>query len=70
MRTLVAAALLVSLSASQAQTGRDRREWPRTDFSQRTVELSEIESGGPPQASRARRSPENCQRASGGKKLR
>jgi hypothetical protein len=24
------------------------REWPRTDFSRRTVELSEIRSGGPP----------------------
>ncbi|MGQ0545112.1 MAG: DUF3179 domain-containing protein [Betaproteobacteria bacterium] len=48
MRTLVAAALLVSLTASQAQTDRDRREWPRTDFAKRTVELAEIESGGPP----------------------
>jgi hypothetical protein len=30
------------------QTGEDRREWPKTDFSKRTVELAEIESGGPP----------------------
>lgn len=48
MRVLVAAALFASLTASQAQTDRDRREWPRTDFAKRTVELSEIESGGPP----------------------
>jgi len=48
MRTLVAAALFASLTASHAQTDRDRREWPRTDFGKRTVELSEIESGGPP----------------------
>lgn len=48
MRALLAAVLLVSLTASEAQTDRDRREWPRTDFSRRTVELSEIESGGPP----------------------
>jgi len=42
-----AAALLLSVTAS-AQTPSDRREWPKTDFSKRTVELSEIESGGPP----------------------
>jgi len=48
MRALLAAALCVLLTASQAQTDRDRREWPRTDFSRRTVELAEIESGGPP----------------------
>jgi hypothetical protein len=48
MRALLAAVLLASLNASEAQTDRDRREWPRTDFSKRTVELTEIESGGPP----------------------
>lgn len=26
----------------------ERREWPRTDFSKRAVDLAEIESGGPP----------------------
>jgi hypothetical protein len=48
MRTLLAVALFASLAASHAQTDRDRREWPKTDFAKRTVELSEIESGGPP----------------------
>ena len=48
MRTLFAVALFASLAASHAQTDRDRREWPKTDFAKRTVELSEIESGGPP----------------------
>jgi hypothetical protein len=48
MRALFAAALFASLAASHAQTDRDRREWPKTDFAKRTVELSEIESGGPP----------------------
>lgn len=48
MRALIAAALFAWLTASHAQTDRDRREWPRTDFAKRTVELAEIESGGPP----------------------
>jgi len=48
MRGLIAATLFASLTASHAQTDRDRREWPRTDFAKRTVELAEIESGGPP----------------------
>jgi Protein of unknown function (DUF3179) len=33
--------------AAQASAD-DRREWPKTDFSKRTVDLAEIESGGPP----------------------
>jgi hypothetical protein len=45
--TALAAALIFSATAS-AQTAHDRAEWPKTDFSKRTVELSEIESGGPP----------------------
>lgn len=36
------------MTAAGAQSSEDRREWPKTDFSKRTVELSEIESGGPP----------------------
>jgi hypothetical protein len=47
MKALMAALLLFSAAAS-AQTAYDRREWPKTDFSRRTVELAEIESGGPP----------------------
>ncbi len=42
----LAAALLAA--SAVAQTASDRAEWPKTDFSKRTVELSEIESGGPP----------------------
>jgi hypothetical protein len=47
------AACLCALAAgaaaqSAAQSADDRREWPGTDFSKRTVELSEIEHGGPP----------------------
>jgi hypothetical protein len=47
----VKALLVVSLllaSHAAAQSDADRSEWPRTDFSKRTVELAEIESGGPP----------------------
>jgi hypothetical protein len=46
-----AAAFLASVlvaHAALAQSDADRREWPRTDFSKRTVELAEIQSGGPP----------------------
>ncbi|MGH8691198.1 MAG: DUF3179 domain-containing protein [Burkholderiales bacterium] len=48
MKALMIAALLLSATAATAQTPSDHREWPKTDFSKRTVELSEIESGGPP----------------------
>jgi len=44
----LAAALIFAPGAALAQSAEDRREWPRTDFSRRTVELAEIESGGPP----------------------
>jgi hypothetical protein len=44
----LAAALLVAASVASGQTEADRREWPKTDFSKRTVELAEIQSGGPP----------------------
>lgn len=42
-----AGALFVA-KAALAQSGHDRQEWPKTDFAKRTVELAEIESGGPP----------------------
>ena len=42
------AAMLVAATAGAAQIEPDRVEWPRTDFSRHTVDLSEIESGGPP----------------------
>jgi len=34
--------------AALAQFAWDKSEWPKTDFSRRTVELAEIQSGGPP----------------------
>jgi len=48
-----AAAALVTLAIatvakSMAEPGSWRAEWPRTDFSQHTVPLEEIKSGGPP----------------------
>ena len=50
MRGSQALVLLFALlaPAAFAQSGSDATDWPRTDFSRRTVELSEIESGGPP----------------------
>jgi hypothetical protein len=47
MRVLLALILLWA-SPAAAQSEADRREWPKTDFSRRTVDLAEIESGGPP----------------------
>src|SRR3989441_12577406 len=40
--------MLLAAGSAAAQSSGDRREWPKTDFSRRTVELAEIESGGPP----------------------
>ena len=40
--------LLLAAGAAFAQGAHDRAEWPKTDFSRRTVELAEIQSGGPP----------------------
>jgi len=40
--------LLLAAGAAFAQSAHDLREWPKTDFSRRTVDLAEIESGGPP----------------------
>jgi len=40
--------ILLFASQALAQSDHDRREWPKTDFSRRTVDLAEIESGGPP----------------------
>jgi len=41
-------AALVMPALSIAQSAEDRAEWPKTDFSRRTVNFAEIESGGPP----------------------
>ena len=47
-RAFIAVCFSAVAVAAAAQSAEDRREWPKTDFSRRTVELSEIESGGPP----------------------
>lgn len=46
-QALIAIAGLVSALA-WSQDSADRAEWPKTDFTKRTVELAEIRSGGPP----------------------
>ena len=48
MRRVLGAGLLCFALALSAQTSQERREWPKTDFSRRTVDLAEIEPGGPP----------------------
>ena len=51
MRTLLrllAVLCAVVAGTTGAQSESDRREWPKTDFSRRSVDLAEIESGGPP----------------------
>jgi hypothetical protein len=48
MRILLLAAIAAYAAASYAQSDADRREWPKTDFAKRTIELTEIQSGGPP----------------------
>jgi hypothetical protein len=48
MRAIAIGILLGLAQAALGQSMADRREWPKTDFAKRTVELSEIESGGPP----------------------
>jgi hypothetical protein len=45
LRAFIAALVLCWAIPAAAD---DRREWPKTDFSKRTVELAEIASGGPP----------------------
>lgn len=45
--TLICIGLFASTSAS-AQILSDKREWPNTDFDNRVVELSDIQSGGVP----------------------
>jgi hypothetical protein len=45
---LCLAVWLSAAAASPAMTGNWQAEWPRTDFAKRTVDLSEILSGGPP----------------------
>lgn len=47
VRPWIAAALLAASAAPGAQLPFDQREWPRTDFSRRTIPLEEIEPGGP-----------------------
>jgi|SRR5579859_2797194 len=39
---------MATVTKSVAEPGSWRAEWPRTDFSQHTVPLEEIKSGGPP----------------------
>ncbi|MCU0854755.1 MAG: DUF3179 domain-containing protein [Rhodobacteraceae bacterium] len=40
--------LALTLVAAAAQSGRFERDWPNTDFSKVSVDLSEVFSGGPP----------------------
>jgi hypothetical protein len=40
--------LLLAAGAAQAQSAAELAEWPRTDFSRRSVDLGEILPGGPP----------------------
>ncbi|HLF39805.1 MAG TPA: hypothetical protein VI545_08985, partial [Burkholderiales bacterium] len=47
-RWAVAVAALLTWGAVMAAEPQSKREWPRTDFSSRTVPLEEIHSGGPP----------------------
>jgi hypothetical protein len=47
-RQLVASLALVVAGAAAAQSVLDRAQWPKTDFTRRTVDLGEIQSGGPP----------------------
>jgi len=41
------ATVIMTIGSGMAQPGGWRAEWPRTDFSQHTVPLKEIKSGGP-----------------------
>jgi Protein of unknown function (DUF3179) len=45
---VVAVAVVASAPSAFAQRDLDRAEWPKTDFARRTVDLAEIQSGGPP----------------------
>jgi hypothetical protein len=47
-RRLAGLFALVVAGATGAQNLSDRAEWPKTDFARRTVDLAEIQSGGPP----------------------
>lgn len=44
----LAVVLYAAIATADVRSDDTGREWPRTDFSKRTVDLSEIESGGPP----------------------
>ena len=48
MRRAVGLALALAAGLALGQGPRDYAEWPKTDFARRTVDLAEIESGGPP----------------------
>jgi len=48
MRRAAGVALVLAAGVAFGQGARDLGEWPKTDFSRRTVDLAEIESGGPP----------------------
>ncbi len=45
---LLAAALYAAIATADVRSDDTHREWPRTDFSKHSVDLSDIESGGPP----------------------
>lgn len=48
-RHLLAGSMVLCAAPARARAPQDwAAEWPRTDFARRTVELSEIRSGGPP----------------------
>jgi len=47
-RRLIALLAFVVAGTTAAQTAFDRAGWPKTDFTRRTVDLGEIQSGGPP----------------------
>lgn len=48
MNWAAALALILAAGAALAQSAADLAEWPRTDFSRRSVDLGEILPGGPP----------------------
>ncbi len=47
-RLIASLALVVASGTAIAQSASDRAEWPKTEFDRRTVDLAEIQSGGPP----------------------
>lgn len=45
---LLAAACFLAPAVQAQLAPEDRQAWPKTDFSKRSVELTEIQFGGPP----------------------